>query len=422
MVQGRGGPGLLLEASSSLRIRRDARGQRLQGDVPAEAGVAGPVDLAHPARSERGDDLIGSDPRAGIERHVAPILAVGRGLSYTVATLKPAHVLGARYEILGPLGRGGMGTVFRARDRITARDVAVKVMGDEWAARRDMRERFRSEMLLAQKVRHRNVCRILDCGEDGQRLCLVTELVEGIDLKRLLARSGGLPAEHAFEGAIELARGLQAVHDAGIVHRDVKSPNVIVDRRGRFRLLDFDLAERVEDAARPDAEQVQGTPEYMSPEQAKGEPLGFQSDIYSLAVVIFELFTGEVPFRGDTAAATARKQVEEKAPLSGPRAARLPPPLLPVLRKCLDKDPQRRYPRARSLVEALRLARSTVGLADAAPVTVAGNEGFTALLGALNPRDATVRIEPGTTRAFGLRQSREPIARLVAPLTAEPEA
>jgi serine/threonine-protein kinase len=309
-----------------------------------------------------------------------------------------------------------MSTVFRCLDRATGRNVALKVMSADWAGR-DMRERFRTEMLVAQKVRHRNVCRVLDCGEDRGRLYLVTELIEGIDLKRLLGASGGLPAEHAFEGAIQLARGLQAVHDAGIVHRDVKSPNVIVDRTGRFRLLDFDLAERVEEAGRGDRDQVHGTPEYMSPEQARGDAAGFASDVYSLGVVVFELFTGEVPFRGETAAATARKQVEEAPPLTGPRAARLPPPVLPILRKSLDKDPERRYPRARSLVEALRLARSTIGLADAAPSTDASHEGFSALLGALNPRDATWRIDLKPSRTTALRQSREAMARLVAALS-----
>jgi serine/threonine-protein kinase len=198
-----------------------------------------------------------------------------------------------------------------------------------------MRERFRLEMVLAQKVHHRNVCRVLDCGEDGRRRYVVTELIDGIDLKRLLVRSGGLAPEHAFEGAIQIARGLQAIHDAGIVHCDVKSPNIMVDRGGRFRLLDFDLAEHVELAARGARDQVHGTPEYMSPEQARGSAVGFPSDVYSLGVVAYELFTGEVPFRGETAEATARKHLEEPPPLAGPRAALLPLPLVPVLRKCL---------------------------------------------------------------------------------------
>jgi serine/threonine-protein kinase len=330
------------------------------------------------------------------------------------------HVLGARYTVTGPLGRGGMGMVFRARDAVTGRDVAVKVLSQEWAARKEMRDRFASEMVLAQKVRHRNVCRVLDCGEDGHRRYVVTELIDGIDLKKLLLASRGLPAEHAFEGAIQVARGLQAIHDAGIVHRDVKSPNILVDRRGRFRLLDFDLAEHVEDAARGmRGGQVHGTPEYMSPEQARGAAVGFASDVYSLGVVIYEMFTGEVPFRGGTAAETARKQVEESPPLTGPGAARLPPPLLPVLRKCLEKNPERRFPRARSLVEALRFTRSALGFADIAPESQPGPEGLGTLLGALNPLDATVRLQPGAPRAKAERHSREAMARLVAALTSE---
>jgi len=169
------------------------------------------------------------------------------------------------------------------------------------------------------------------------RLAAVKSFFKWAVNERGLARNPASPIDRP-----KVRNGERHAYRPDLVHRLITAQPSLRDQIGcqllgrlgfrkdelrRNRLLDFDLAERVEDAARPDAEQVQGTPEYMSPEQAKGEPLGFQSDIYSLAVVIFELFTGEVPFRGDTAAATARKQVEEKAPLSGPRAARLPPPL-----------------------------------------------------------------------------------------------
>jgi serine/threonine-protein kinase len=346
-----------------------------------------------------------------------------RQVSYTSGrvSLKAGHVLGSRYEILGPLGKGGMGMVFRGRDQVTGGTVALKVLGHEWAAREDMQERFRSEMKIAQKVRHRNVCRVLDCGADGKRLYVVTELVDGIDLKRILARSGALPLPHAFEGAIQVARGLQALHDAGIVHRDVKSPNVLVDRQGGFRLLDFDLAERVEDAARGGAVSVQGTPEYMSPEQASGSAVGFASDIYSAGIVAYELFTGKVPFSGKTAQDIARRHVEDP-PLPEAVVRTLPVPIVPVLRKCLDKDPARRYPRARSLVEALRLARTMTGLEeevkDAGPAVAPPPGAVSALLGALNPLDATVRLAPRTPAATFERQSRIAMAHLVAALTA----
>jgi len=336
--------------------------------------------------------------------------------------VKPGQVLGARYAILGPLGKGGMGTVFRGRDQVTGKDVAVKVLGADWASHPEMKERLRSEMVHAQSVRHRNVCRVLDCGEDGRRSYVVTELVDGIDLKRLLKSAGGLSPEHAFEGAIQIARGLQALHDAGIVHRDVKSPNVLVDREGRFRLLDFDLAEHVADAAKRTRGVVHGTPEYMSPEQARGEGVGFPSDVYSVGIVAFELFTGDVPFRGHSTPKTVRKHVEEPPPLTGPAAARLPIPIVPVLRKCLEKDPTRRYPRARSLVEALRLARSIMGLQDAPSGTAKLPEGFGALLGALNPLDATVRLAPRKSQAAVERHSREAMAHLVAALTTQKDS
>ncbi len=312
-----------------------------------------------------------------------------------------------------------MGTVFRARDERTGGDVALKVLESGWAESAAMKERFRSEMVLAQRVHHPNVCRVLDCGQDRARRYVVTELIDGIDLKRLLSRSGGLPPEHAFEGAIQVARGLQSVHDAGIVHRDVKSPNVMVDRSGRFRLLDFDLAEHVEVAARGGRVQVHGTPEYMSPEQAQGSAVGFASDVYSLGVVVFELFTGDVPYRGDSAEDTARKHLDQPAPLSGARAERLPKPLLPVLARCLDKDPARRFPRARSLVEALRLSRSMLGFGET-PQPAVVPRALSTLLGALNPLDATVRLEPPATRAQRERRSREAMARLVAALTDKP--
>jgi serine/threonine-protein kinase len=334
--------------------------------------------------------------------------------------LRRGQVLGARYEVLAPLARGGMGTVFRAKDRVTGDAVAVKVLSAEWAARRDMKDRFRSEMLLAQKVRHHNVCRILDCGEDGARSYIVTELIPGVDLKRLLGAAGALPTDHAFDGAIQIARGLQAVHDAGIVHRDVKSPNVVVDRAGRFRLLDFDLAERIEDAAGASGGSVLGTPEYMSPEQARGGPIDFRSDVYSLGIVVYALFTGEVPFRGETPLATIEKQLNEAPPLDG-RA--LPPALVPVLKKALAKRPERRYARARSVVEALRLARSASGLEDEPPADRRRTEGVPALLGALNPRDATVRLDPELVRAALSRASHEAMAVLVAALMkGDPEA
>jgi serine/threonine protein kinase/HEAT repeat protein len=273
--------------------------------------------------------------------------------------LAAGEVLSARYEILSLLGSGGMGTVYRAHDRILEETVALKVLRLDLARSAGMARRFRSEIKLARKVSHRNVCRIYDYGEDGQHVYISMEFVDGVDL-RSKVRGRGLPAEEGFEVAIQLTKGLQAVHDVGIIHRDLKSSNVMVDSKGLVRLMDFGIAKRwISDGQVTGTMvgQIMGTPEYMSPEQARGHPVDFRGDIYSLGVVLFEVFTGQVPFEGRTKVETLFMQLEEAPPLTGPRAKRLPRALVPILKRALAKDPADRYASARGMTEALRLAR-----------------------------------------------------------------
>lgn len=315
------------------------------------------------------------------------------GLALT-AVIRMGSIVASRYEVQGVLGKGGMGTVYRARDRLIGGPVAVKVLRPEVSRKPEMIRRFRSEMALAQKVRHPNVCRIHGSGEEGGLLYTAMELVEGQDLKKRILSSGGFTTEYAFDLAIQLAEGLQALHEAGIVHRDVKSTNIMVDARGTPKLMDFDIAKHseVEETGSTTATgQVMGTPDYMSPEYAKGKKVDSRSDTYSLGVVIFEMFTGKLPFKGDTAIATIMKHLHEAPPLRGPRAERLPPALVPVLEKAMAKQPERRPPSARTLVAALRVAQTeTIGQPVAPPTTKEAP--LPALLGALNPVDATVRI------------------------------
>lgn len=326
------------------------------------------------------------------------------GLAFS-PPVKKGTVIAGRYEILDPVGRGGMGTVYRARDRVLGDKVAVKVMKAELSRRPEMIRRFGSEMALARKVRHPNVCRIYAAGEEGGRLYLAMELVEGTDLRTILRRrKGGLDPEQAFAYGMELADGLQALHDAGIVHRDVKAPNVIVDGKGIPRLMDFDIAKRHQAEATQAATatgHMLGTPEYMSPEYARGEPVDFRTDIYSLGVLLFEMFTGDVPFRGDSPLATILKHVNEAPPLEGPRAKDLPPSVLPVLRKALAKKREERYSTARGLAMALGLARTASG--ELAPPPKAATPPLPALLEALNPLDQTIRMPPVKPRTLDTR-------------------
>jgi serine/threonine-protein kinase len=289
--------------------------------------------------------------------------ACGAGLNpvslVVTVDLSPGTLFHGRYEIVGPLGSGGMGIVYKAHDRKLDETVAIKVLRPDIAQDPGIAQRFRSEIKLARKVRHENVCAIHEYGEDHGVLFISMEFIDGTDLKRVLKTQGALPAERAFDVAIQTAAGLQAVHDKGIIHRDLKAPNIMLDRQGVARLMDFGLAKRQGgETAATASGHVVGTPEYMSPEQAQGLALDPRCDIYALGVVIFEAFSGVVPFRGDTPIATILKHIHDPPPLDGGIAERIPPGVRPILRRALSKDPRDRYASARELAEALRRTRS----------------------------------------------------------------
>ena len=234
-------------------------------------------------------------------------------------------VVGGRFELVAPLGAGGMGTVYRARDRQLDLDVAVKVLrlGDDANAVR----RFHSEVRLARLVKHPNVCSVHEYGESEGVVYCVMELVEGRNLRELL-RERPIAWERAHAIALEIAKGLKAIHDAGIVHRDLKSSNVMIDAQGRVRLVDFGIARpqpgragHPRDGELTDSRHVVGSPEYMSPEQVRHGELDARSDIYSFGIVLFELFTGRVPFKGDTPVRGHDGAAQGAAAARRPRAA-----------------------------------------------------------------------------------------------------
>ncbi|HET8646313.1 MAG TPA: serine/threonine-protein kinase, partial [Vicinamibacteria bacterium] len=313
-------------------------------------------------------------PSCGVanDEDVEACLACGRSLFFlTLGTL-----LGGRYEVQALLGRGGMGMVYKAHDRELDEVVALKLLRSDAARSPEMARRFRSEIKLARKVRHRNVCAIHEYGQDGHLQYIAMEYVEGHDLKTLLRRSGPFPAPEAFDAAIQAAEGLQAVHEVGIVHRDLKTPNIMRDARGLVRLMDFGIAKDFEGESSGGATatgQIVGTPEYMSPEQVKGEKLDARSDIYALGIVVFELFTGDVPFRGATVASTLMMQLQAPLPLEGPAARRLPEPLVGVLRRALEKDRAARFARSADMAGALAAARTeSARVQPEAPLTAQG--------------------------------------------------
>jgi predicted Ser/Thr protein kinase len=297
----------------------------------------------------------------------------GRALS----ALTQGSVIAGRYEILSVLGKGGMGMVYKAHDRMLDETVAIKVLRAEFANTPEMLKRFKQEIKLARKVSHRNVCRIHEFDEDGGVRYISMEYVEGTDIKQLAREKGGfLETDEAFDVAIQAANGLQAIHDVGIIHRDLKTSNIMRDSSGRVRLMDFGIAKSeatdrsTGGGGLTTTGQIMGTPEYMSPEQCLGDKINHLSDIYALGVVIYEVFTGTVPFRGDTPVATLFKHIQDPVPFEGPVAARIPLAAVPVLRKALAKNRADRYETAVGLAEALRNAQQQAkeGVpADAAP-------------------------------------------------------
>ena len=278
------------------------------------------------------------------------------GKVLVTSSLAPGTVVASRYDILATLGSGGMGVVYKAHDRVLDEIVALKTMRPDLVRQPEMARRFRSEIKLARKVRHPNVCAIHEYGEEAGLHFIAMEFIDGMDLRRFMREGHSLSTEEAFDVAVQVAQGLQAMHGVGIIHRDLKTPNIMRDVTGRVRLMDFGIAKQAGSETTVGG-QVVGTPEYMSPEQARGHKVDLRSDVYALGIVTYEIFTGCVPFRAETPIATILKQINEPPPLDGPPGARLPAPLVPVLRKALAKDPEERYQSGAEVLEALRAAR-----------------------------------------------------------------
>ncbi|MDQ2622103.1 MAG: protein kinase [Actinomycetota bacterium] len=223
-------------------------------------------------------------------------------------------VLSDRYRLEAKLGSGGMSTVYLARDEVLDRPVAVKLMHREMTEQPDQLERFNQEARAVAKLSNPNVVAVIDAGEDGGRPYIVLEYVQGETLKQRISRVGALDATEALAYGLEVAQGLAVAHEREMVHRDVKPQNVLIDNTGRAKLTDFGISRQLNDQGVTATGRVIGTTDYVAPEQAMGKDVDPRSDIYSLGIVLFEMFTGDVPFEADNQIGVAMKHVNEELP------------------------------------------------------------------------------------------------------------
>ena len=268
------------------------------------------------------------------------------------------------YEIVGFVGAGGMGEVYRARDPRLNRDVAIKILHGSVAADPDRLRRFTAEAQAVAALNHANVLTIYEVGSQADYPFIATELLEGATLRATL-EAGALPVSKAIEYARQIASGLAAAHTKGVAHRDIKPENLFVTNDGRIKILDFGLAKSYEGAANAAAEDtrlqaatspgmVLGTAGYMSPEQVRARPIDHRTDIFSLGVVLYEMLAGRRPFGGDSAVETMNAILTADAPEIVPSGRSLPPALADIVRHCLEKNPDERFQSARDLSFALQ--------------------------------------------------------------------
>src|SRR5437660_5743457 len=262
-------------------------------------------------------------------------------------------LLAERYEILELLGQGGMGAVYKARDTELGRLVAIKLIRADLASNPEIIKRFKQELILARQVTHRNVIRIFDLGQADGFKFITMEYLEGKDLRAVLREKGKLTPEEAARVLWQICRALEAAHGEGVIQRDLKPQNIMMDANGRAYVMDFGIARSAYLPGMTQTGALIGTPEYMSPEQAKGEKLGEQSDLFSLGVILHELVIGQSPYYSETPLATLWKRLQEKAKPLCEVDPTIPKAFSDIVEKALQIEPEKRFANANEFAQHL---------------------------------------------------------------------
>ena len=291
----------------------------------------------------------------------------------TPAVIEVGSVVGNRFEILQLLGEGGMGAVYKAHDRELEKDVALKLIRAELARNPEILQRFKHEIILARQITHRNVIRIFDIGQADAHKYITMEYLEGRDLRVVLREKGKLPPEEAAKIVLQICRALEAAHGEGVIHRDLKPQNIMLDANGRAYVMDFGIARSAYLPGMTQTGALVGTPEYMSPEQAKGEKLDERSDLFSLGVILYELLAGSSPYHSDTPLATLWRRIQEKAKPLGEVDPTIPKPLADITAKALEIEPANRFASASEFAQNLE---SWLGISS----SMAGSTTYQALV------------------------------------------
>ncbi len=278
---------------------------------------------------------------------------------------QPEQIVNQRYRVVRKLGAGGMADVYLCEDLTLGRKVALKVLSSRFVHDAQFVERFRREAKSAAGLNHPNLVAIYDWGEIDGTYFIVMEYVEGETLKQLIRRRGRLNGSEALDVALGLLAAVGYAHRHGVVHRDIKSQNILLDAAGRAKVTDFGIA-RAGDAGMTEAGSVLGTAQYLAPEQARGEVVDERSDLYSVGIVLYEMLTGQVPFSGDSAVTVAMKHVNERAPEPSELVPGMPYALNQIVLKALAKDPALRYQTADAFARDLRAAQHGGPVAAAA--------------------------------------------------------